>query len=149
MAHPDIDRLLNVLISIAKQTLEAKGEFHPFSAALDSSAMPTAMPASEGDHRTVEAVIEQLVLSLQSRAAKGEITTAGVCLDAWVVPPSTGEKTDAIELRLEHASGQAVRVFLPYSKDASGMMQYGELLATPWEPAIFGSPTSDGAEGAN
>mgnify|MGYP006971714380 CR=1 FL=1 len=145
MAHPDIDRLLNVLITMAKQMLDQTGEFYPFSAALDPQGLPTSMPAGEPAHQdTAEAVIERLVSGLRDMAGRGEIRASGICLDAWVVPPSTGERTDAIELRLEQASGQAVRVFLPYTKGFEGKLSYGELFATLMEPSVFEAPTSSG-----
>jgi hypothetical protein len=138
MAHPDIDSLLNLLLNLAKQMLERAGEFHPFSAALAPGGMPMAMPMHDGAHHaSVEALIDQLVLELRVKASAGEITTAGVCLDAWVVLPGTEQRCDAIEVRLEHGTGQAVRVFLPYIKGGEGELSFGEIFATHWEPGIF------------
>ena len=146
MAHPDIDRLLNVLISLAKQMLDQAGEFHPFSCALDTRGQPVSMPPYAGEGQTTpEEVIEQLLQVLRSLASAGEIAAAGVCLDAWVVLPDTDVRTDAIEVRLEHATGQAVRVFLPYIKGYKEKPKYSEIFATPWEPCVFEGSTVDDA----
>lgn len=41
------------------------------------------------------------------------------------------KKTDAIQMSLEHQSGQGMEVFVPYKKSWFGKMRYGELFATP------------------
>lgn len=138
MAHSDIDSLLNLLLNLAKQMLTRAGEFHPFSAGLNEQGLPQPMPMHDGTGQpSVEALLDLLVAELRDKALAGEITTAGVCLDAWVVLPSTGQRSDAIEARLEHLSGQAVRVFLPYTKAPDGEPSFGTLFATHWEPSIF------------
>ncbi len=147
MAHPDLDRLLNVLLPFATESLAKAGEFYPFGAALDADGTPAMMAGYDGhDQPTVEAVIEHLMGGLRDKASKGEITTAGICLDAWVTLPEASERTDAIEARLEHASGAAVRVFLPYVKGFEGKPKFGELFAAPWEGGIFEGPPQGNPE---
>jgi len=139
MAHPDIDRLLNVLLPLAKQMLDNTGEFFPMGASLDAAGMPAMSPPYKGkEHPTVDQVIAQLMQGLRSKASTGEITAAGICLDAWVTLPETDIKTDAIEVRIEHITGDAVRVFLPYTKGFENQPQFGELFAVAWPGGIFG-----------
>lgn len=61
---------------------------------------------------------------------RGSILAAGVCLDMYVVPPGQQDQTDAICTRLAHVSGEALEVFVPYSRDASGAFQLGQPFAT-------------------
>jgi len=139
MAHPDIDRLLNVLLPLAKQMLLNTGEFFPQGVTLDNEGMPAMSAPYKGKEQpTVDQVIAQLMEGLRTKAATGTITAAGLCLDAWVALPDTSVKTDAIEVRLEHITGDAVRVFLPYTKSVEDQHQFGELFAVAWPGGIFG-----------
>jgi hypothetical protein len=138
MAHADIDRLLNLLLPLAQQMLTNSGSFFPMAAGLGTDGMPTMIPVppSDGDP-VIDRVIEGLMEASRAKAAAGAVTAAGLCLDAWVALPDTGVKSDAIELRLEHEAGDAVRLFLPYALGDDGEPVYGELFAVAWGGGIF------------
>jgi hypothetical protein len=138
MAHPDIDKLLNLLLPLAKQMLANTGSFYPLAAGLAAGGMPTMIPAprAEGDP-SIEQVLDGFMAALRAKAEAGEITAGALCLDAWVALPDSGEKSDAIELRIEHVSGDAVRIFLPYALEFEKEPRYGELFAAVWGGGIF------------
>ncbi len=138
MAHPEIDALLNLLLPLAKQMLANSGAFFPMAAGLGVDGMPTMIPVppSDGDP-VIDKVISGLMEASQAKAAAGQITAAALCLDAWVALPDSGDKSDAIELRLEHKDGDAVRIFLPYHLGDAGEPVYGELFAVAWSGGIF------------
>lgn len=140
MPHAELDQVLNVLIPQAKRLLAKDGEFYPFCAFLEPGVEPAPLKAHGKDEQpTVEEVLARLEAASKGKAQAGEIAAIGICLNAWVTPPDTGERTDAIEVRLEHRDGVAMRVFLPYSKQGDDLFVYGEIFAAKSEPTVFGS----------
>jgi len=65
------------------------------------------------------------------------LRAAAICADVRIVPPGKSDKTDAISVGLEHQSGEAVTVFLPYEK---GWLRYGKLFASAREVQFFSKP---------
>ena len=89
MAHPDLERLFETLVSFSKELLTSQGEFYPWGATMDLNGV------------------------------LGGIRAAGMACDVRVFTPDSGEKTDAIRCSLEHMLGESVDIFVPYRKDGS------------------------------
>jgi hypothetical protein len=89
----------------------------------------------------VEGVDRVLVGGVSGRAKAGTIQAAAICLDVRVTPFGDTTKTDAIQSRLEHANGEAVNVFLSYTKLLLTSIYYEKVFATRGELEIFGSAT--------
>jgi len=138
MANPDLEELLNFLVPFAQEQLSKHGEFYPFAASVaqDGQVQPSMAYDGEEQPETQE-VIDLLVQGLRGEAAAGRIRASGICLDIRTIPPGSKEKTDAICVRLEHESGEAVHIALPYKKGLLGKYKYGELFATAGDPEIF------------
>ena len=83
-------------------------------------------------------LITLLLGAFRRQAAKGELKATALCLDARTIPPGQTKKSDAICVRLEHADGEAIDAFLPYSKDTSGEITYSDLFATKGQQQVFG-----------
>lgn len=138
MPQPDLEELLNMLVPFAQQMLSKHGEFFPFGATMTSSGELVANAGYTGEEQPEpKEVIELLTKAFQSEAASGKIRAAGICVDIRTVPPGATEKTDAICVSLEHQSGEAVDVCIPYKKGLFGRMKYGELFAGKRDPAFF------------
>ena len=139
MAHPDWDALLNVLLPFAKQMLEEHGEFHPFGASMHADGQIEMIGAQqEGEEfPNAQDLIATLESSLYEEAEQGTIRASGICVDVRVVPPGSTEKTDAVQTSLEHREAKAVNMFLPYTKDSSKRIHYGETFAFASNPNIF------------
>jgi hypothetical protein len=145
MAHPDLDALLNPLLTFARQMLSKQGTFFPFGASMKSDGQIAMAAGQTGDERPDPvAVIELLVTGFQEQAATRVIRAAGVCIDMRVVPPGASEKTDAICAQLEHSEGQCVDVYLPYKKGWLGRFKFGEVFASPRDGRIFAKSASAG-----
>ena len=84
-----------------------------------------------------------LVASYSKRAHTGELRAAAVCADVRVPPPGSEAKTDAIQVGLEHSSGEAVTAFLPYKKGWFGRIQYGHLFASGRDRQYFSGGDGD------
>ena len=141
MAHEDLNKLLNALVPFAQEMLAKHGEFLPFGGYMDIGGGIAHVGGWTGDEQPrSQEVIGVMVKGLHQQAERQEIRAAAICLDVRTTPPGHSEKTDAISVRLEHANGEAVDVFLPYSKAPSGEYEYGELFATRGEQYIFRPP---------
>lgn len=138
MAHPELDQLLNAMLSFAQQTLSKRGAFHPFGATVKTDgeiAMAAALESS-----TVlpsPQLLQMLADGMRSQVAAGEVRAAGVCADVRALKPGETTKTDAIHCGLEHVTGESVDVFVPYRKRWFGRIEYGEIFASARALQIF------------
>ncbi len=81
-----------------------------------------------------------IIGGLRQQAERGEIRASALCIDVLTIPPGEKEKTDAISVRLEHANGESVIVFVPYRKLTSGEYEYGDLFAMRGTHDVFRTP---------
>jgi hypothetical protein len=139
MAHPDLNQLLNALLSMAEMLLTKQGEFYPVGAIMLSDGEIRDVGAKiEGDeHPPSQSLIDLLTENFQKEATKGKLRAAGICYDVRTVPPSKDQKQDAICCGLEHCLGEAVDVFKPYARTENGNFQYGEIFAAKRTPQFF------------
>ena len=137
MANPDFDTLLNALAPFAKQMLLKHGEFYPFGATMTPNGEVVAHMGYEGDEQPeTQAVIDLLTQAFRQQAAAGEIRAAGMCKDVRTIAPGETEKTDALCFNLEHQTGEAITVFIPYRKGMFGY-KYAEMFVADREPEFF------------
>lgn len=138
MAHPDLDKLLSVLLAFAKQTLSKRGVFYPFGATLKVDGDLTMASSYDGrETPPAQEILLELTDNMRAQATVGEITAAGVCVDVRISRPGVSTKTDAIHCGLEHSSGELVDVYVPYRKSWLRGMQYDEVFASARDPKIF------------
>jgi hypothetical protein len=139
MAHPDLNELLNTLLSMAEMLLTKQGEFYPIGAIMSSDGEIRHVGAKiEGDdHPPSQPLIDLLAETFQKEATKGKLRAAGICYDVLTVPPGKHQKQDAICCGLEHCLGEAVDVFKPYVRTEDGNFQYGEIFAARRTPQFF------------
>ena len=139
MAHPDLNELLNTLLSMAQMLLKKQGEFYPIGAIMlsDGEVRHVGAKVEGDDHPPSQSLIDLLTASFQKEAAKGKLRAAGICYDVLTVPPGKDRKQDAICCGLEHCLGEAVDVFTPYVRTADGDFQYDEIFAAKRAPQFF------------
>ncbi|MGB8252241.1 MAG: hypothetical protein WCF08_03435 [Anaerolineaceae bacterium] len=138
MAHTDLDELLNTLLPFAQQMLEKNGEFFPFGADMKPAGEIEMIGAYEGhEHPPSQTLINLMTEAFQKQALNGELRAAGICYDVRTIPPGETEKCDAICMSLEHQSGEAVDVFVPYKKAWHGKIRYGEIFASCRSPQFM------------
>ena len=114
-AKEEAEAVLNMLVPAATHLLEKNGAMYPIGAAMLSNGSITAVGVYEGDeHPSSQKVIDGLNEALRAEARKGHYKATGIAVDVRAIPPGESEKTDAIEVRLEHVSGYSVRVVFPY-----------------------------------
>lgn len=81
-------------------------------------------------------LIALLRAGLMDGAKKGRYRATAVVYDITTVVPATGEKSDAIEVALDHRDGYSVIVRKPYRLN-NGEIEYGEIFAEEGLGAIF------------
>ena len=143
MAHPDLDQLLNVALEFAQKMLKEHGEFYPFGASMGTDGKITMDGAATGrEHPPSKELLDLLSESYTQRASTGGLRAAAICADVRVPPPGSDQKTDAIQVGLEHANGEAVTVFLPYQKGWAGRVRYGNVFTSARNRQFFGATGS-------
>jgi hypothetical protein len=122
-AQADLDELLNAALGFAQQQLADHGEFYPCAAAIraDGQAeMIAGQPRTASEHPAAADIIASCIAQLASR--QHAIRAAAIVADVRL-PDHGGE---AIEVSLEHAEGQALRVLLPYARRRKAIT-YGQI----------------------
>lgn len=131
----DLDRLLDSGLRLAQSKLVATSEFEPFPLMLatDDRLLAVDLDTSElGKHPEAEAIRSAAVAQLRHLAASARCTA--------VVSNTrlSKERTDAIEVRLEHRAGTALLVLLPYKRPRfGGQTEWGQLSAYPAKPLVW------------
>jgi hypothetical protein len=89
MAHPDLNTLLDTVLSFAKLMLSEHGEFYPFGATMSPTGEITNVGARvKGNHRPQsKTLIDLLNVAFQKKAASGQIRAAAICYDVRTIPP--------------------------------------------------------------
>ncbi len=138
MPREEGDKLLSALLPFAEQMLAKHGTFHPFGAFLDPKGEVCLLGAHDGrENPSSVELIDLMVTSMKKEAPEKGYLAVGICFDVMILLPNTTQKTDAIQVAIEYADGEAVDVYLPYKKKWFGKIQYGNLSASRSEPKIF------------
>ena len=138
MMNPDFDKLLNAVIPIAQAMLKDLGAFIPFGAFITREG-ELQLAGGEGDpsHLDTAEIVEMYLEAFREAAALGSFTTTALCVDVRIHVPGKLEKTDAIQIMLEHSGGEALNAFMPYEKHEQAEISYVPLFSIPAEPQVF------------
>jgi hypothetical protein len=135
-ARQDYDALLQALMPFAEQMLKKHGEFFPFGAAINTTGEIGMHATFDGNEMPAsEEVIASLVQAFSGDARGGKIRATGICYDGRIV--QNGKKVDAIIISMEHATGNASKTCVPYTKGWFGKYRFGQLIASLEQPKIF------------
>jgi hypothetical protein len=136
----DCEKLMNAVLPIAKRMLSEFGEFYPYGGYMKPSGEIVHVGADdeETDHPKSKDLLYVLRHSFSEMAATSACKATAIVYDVRVVPPGTVEKSDAIEVCLEHVDGYSAEVFLPYEIGQGGRVTWGSMFAQQGERDIFG-----------
>jgi len=141
MSEPreEIEALLNFLLPFAEEQLTKNGEFFPYAAVVEADGDLAAVSTDPGEE---DPDVGDLLLSLRAhlaeQAAGGSIRASGIAADVTLTDPDSGEVTDAVQVELDHAEGDAVDIYVPYESAGDGV-KFGELVAAHGREPIFAS----------
>jgi len=135
----DGEELLNFLVPIAFQRLEADGEFVPFGAIVLTGGGVEPVEAAPGTVATKEPdqVFAAILESIRGDAEGGKFRTAGLCADVHLVNEEDDTRTDAVRVYMERRDGEAMDVFLPYEAGPDGGLVRGQIFAVEAQPRLF------------
>lgn len=137
MAHPDLDALFDTLLSFTQKMLSEHGGFNPWGAFMSPNGEIQWVGAHDGaEFPEAQSLIDMLTETFQRESKRGVLRAVGICYDVRVLRPGQSEKSDAVCCSLEHVSGEAVDVFVPYAKAANGI-HYSESLALLRDPRFL------------
>jgi hypothetical protein len=138
MINPDFEKLLSAVIPIAQRMLKDLGAFIPFGA-FTTREGEVQLAGGQGDisHLETQDIVDMYLDAYREAASRGDFTSTALCVDVRVHVPGKLEKTDAIQIMLEHSGGEALNAFMPYQKQANGDVTYSPLFAQPTEPQVF------------
>jgi hypothetical protein len=111
----DFDRLAEVTLAAARGFLDLGGQFLPFPMAIKSDGVLAPIGLEQPKPTTtpdVTEVMEGLVDLFRDR--RGSIRALAIGADVLI----PDEMMDAIEVRLEHESGLALKILVPYTIDS-------------------------------
>lgn len=136
---PDgLQELLTFLLPFAQMMLEQHGSFLPFGTGVSRDGSMTLTPSrTEQALPHPSSVLAALFTDLARQASSGTIKAAGICTAVHVTLPGARHPSDAICLALEDRSGEAVEVFVPYTRRSGARPVFGDALITRIEPSIF------------
>jgi hypothetical protein len=138
MSHPDLNQLLDSLLPHAERMLAERGEFSPFGGAMNQAGELMAVSGYDvRAHPPSQNVIELMTQTLRQRARSGQLRAVGICYDGRKTPPGQTEKCDAVCASVEHQSGEAVNLILPYERTSKGEVQFGQKFSTLRVPQFF------------
>jgi hypothetical protein len=134
----DCERLMNDRLPFAIQMLERHGEFYPFGGALKTDGTTVHVGAFDGDEHPPSAdVIAWLTRGFVDGAREEIYRATALIYDVKTTIPSTGARSDAIAVSLDHRSGYSVVVMFPY-ENVAGRVIVGIPFAQKGSGAVFG-----------
>jgi hypothetical protein len=140
-AREEIEKLLNYLLPFAEERLNQDGEFYPYAATVAADGEVKTMSAAEGERADAGDLLIALHRELRELAAEGSIRASGIAAEVTLTDPDSGETTDAVQLELDHAEGDAVDVYVPYESAAEGV-RFGDLVSAKGREPVVDSAAS-------
>jgi hypothetical protein len=134
--NQDFGTLFDRLVPFGKQMLEKQGGFIPYGAYYDMNGKLEMLGVHDKDGQAANA-IKVLLQSFKHLASQGKCRSIVYCMDIRTVPPGQKEKTDAILATMEHVSGEAMNIAVPYRKEHSGKITYGKPFPGPATAQVF------------
>ncbi len=132
------EMLMNAVLPVAERMLKEHGEFYPYGGCMMLDGSITHIGASDSDteHPKSGDLLFVLKNSFREMASRRECKAVALVFDVSIPLPNAGEKSDAIQLSIEHAEGYSVELFFPY-RLADGELFYGETLVQQGKHEFF------------
>jgi hypothetical protein len=141
----DLEKLLAAAVPFAQQMLRTRGEFYPYGATMDVNGKVSSVAGYTGnDHPESHEIIDLLKASYRRDANAGKILACALAYDVRVVPPGETDKTDAIEVDLDHRDGMTITMFYPYRIAGDKTVTFGAAFAQKGRGGIFSPPKKGG-----
>jgi hypothetical protein len=135
----ECENLMNATLPFAEQMLQKHGEFFPYGSALKGNGEIVSVAGYDGrELPPSNDIIRLLKQGFVQGAKSGEYKASALVYDVKVTLPSSGQKSDAIAVSLNHRESYSVVVFFPYQLK-NGKLTHGEVFAQKGEADVFSS----------
>jgi hypothetical protein len=135
-AQADLDRVLDTSLGLARRKLTESSEFDPFALVTDAEGRLLAVDldtSALGKHP------DSLAIARATTAQLKTLTVSARCTALTLNTRLSQERTDAVEVRLDHREGASLIVLLPYKRPKfGGRLEFGELRAFPGPRDVWG-----------
>jgi arginase family enzyme len=129
---------MNEGLEFAVQMLREHGEFHPFGVVRKTDGTIQHVGALDGRERPPAAdLIALLHDSYRREATAGQYMATAIFYDVRIIPPGRADKTDAVQIELEHRTGYYADVFFPYTLGGERQVTLGQIFASKRDPVVF------------
>lgn len=136
-ARAEAEDLLNAALPFAERMLSEHGEFFPYAEALGYDGKFVSVGGNDGRERPRSNDVIQLLKSgLKAGAKSGKYKATALVYDVRIVHPSTGKKSDAIAVSINHRDKYSALLFFPYRLEGQRVV-VGEAIAQGEEDYVF------------
>jgi len=104
----------------------------------DSSITQVGAELRKTERPDSQSLINLMIARFRAGAMEGVYKGVAIIFDVKIIPPGESEKTDAIQVNVDHESGYSAQVFYPYSIAADGTLRFGNVFAQRGNNQIFG-----------
>ena len=135
----ECEKLISEVLPFAEQMLQKHGEFFPYGAALKENGEIASVAGYDGTEQPPSNdIIRLLKQGFVQGAKSGEYRATVLVYDVKITLPSSGQKSDAIAVSLNHRENYSIVVFFPYQLN-QGQLSFGEVFAQKGEADVFPS----------
>ena len=132
----DLDALFGFVVQSAEPLLAKHGEFYPFAATMDREGRCAGLTIEMGTEQPSSKEVQAtLAAALLDRTKDGSCRAAAICVNARVTKAERA--FNALIAYLEHDSGLALEVGLPYRRDALGRVTFEEIRSAKGTPRFM------------
>jgi hypothetical protein len=137
-AKQESEKLMNAVLPLAEKMLKEYGKFYPYGGYMKPSGEIVDVGADDldTDHPKSKDLIYVLRSSFQEKARAKQCKAVAIVFDVTVDLPGTHQKSDAIQVCVEHVNGYSAEVFFPY-EIVNEEIIYGEAFAQQGKFVIF------------
>jgi hypothetical protein len=133
------ERLMNAVLPLAEKMLRQYGEFYPYGGYMkpDGTIVDVGADDPDTDRPKSRDLIYVLRSSFQEMADANKCKAVAVVFNVVANLPESNQKSDAIQVCVEHVDGYSAEVFFPY-QIVNKEIIYGESFAQVGKREIFG-----------
>jgi hypothetical protein len=137
-AKRDAERLVDAILPFAEKMLKQYGEFYPYGGYTTPEGKTIDVGAKEHgeDYPRSKDLLRILRESLQAMARTDKCRAAAIVSNVSVVIPGSNQKSDAIQISVDHRDGYSADIFYPYQLTDDKIV-YGATFAQAGKHDIF------------
>ena len=134
--------LMNAILPVAERMLLRYGEFYPYGGYMKPDGTVAHIGANDPDTDRPKSkdLLYVLRSSLREMADGRRCKAVALVFNVSTTLPNSGQKSDAVQLSIEHEGGYSVEIFLPY-RVTGGEVVYGETFVQQGKHEVF--PVAD------